>query len=208
MTFARVGAFCVFAILAVASSGCERFSDKVDPAYEALVERRAKAKGGGELGPGDKFSITVFHEPEMGGEFTVSPQGTISYPYVGGVEVAGKTCSDIELEITNRLKEGYLANPTVSCSIVEYNSKLVYILGAVKEPGAYPYRANSTVIEAVARAGGFTVQADRNRIRLKCQLEGEETQVVVPFQSIVDGLQPNINLMPGDVIFVPKSAFE
>ncbi len=187
--------------------GCDTFNPPVDPAYEVLAERRMTVEEGGEMGPGDRFKITVFHEPEMGGEFTVSPQGNISYPYIGNVEVAGKTCSDIELEITTRLKDGYLANPTVSCSITEYNSKLVYILGAVSAPGAYPFRSGSTVVEVIARAGGFTVQADRNRLQLRSQVGGEETQVIVPFQDIVEGTQRDLRLLPGDVIFVPKNAF-
>lgn len=198
-------AWCLGVVLIC--GGCDTFGGTVDPAYEALVERRMNIKEGGDLGPGDRFKITVFHEPEMGGEFTVSPQGNISYPYIGNVEVAGKTCSDIELEIATRLKEGFLANPTVSCSITEYNSKLVYILGAVKAPGAYPYRSSATVVEVIARAGGFEVQADRNRLQLRSQVGGEETQVIVPFQDIVDGTQRDLRLMPGDVIFVPKNAF-
>lgn len=194
-------------LVVLSGFGCDTFRTPVDPAYEALAERRMSITEEGDLGPGDRFTITVFHEPEMGGEFTVSPQGTISYPYIGNVEVAGKTCSDIEFEITTRLKDGYLSNPTVSCSITEYNSKLVYILGAVKAPGAYPYRAGSTVVEVIARSGGFEIQADRNRLQLRSQVGGEETQVIVPFQDIVDGTQRDLRMMPGDVIFVPKNAF-
>ena len=84
--------------LALLCWGCP--SHQVDPAYEQLVERQGTFVAIGDLGPGDKFNLRVFHEPELSGAFTVSPDGTINYPYIGRISVIGKTCADLEGEVT------------------------------------------------------------------------------------------------------------
>lgn len=178
----------------------------VDPAYKQLVRTQKNIPTSGELGPGDKFSIRVYHEPEISGAFTVSPDGTIQFPYIGQLSVIGKTCANLETEITTGLKKGYLSNPFVSCTITEYNSKQILILGDVKKPGSYPYRSHATIVHAIALAGGFEIRADRNKIKLTRQNGEEQISVRVPVQDIVEGKQKNIKLLPGDIIFVPRSA--
>lgn len=176
----------------------------VDPAYQKLAKQQdLVSPTAGELGPGDKFTIRVFHEPDISGPFTVSPDGTIKFPYVGRLSVLGKTCSDIEEEITISLKSGYLEDPYVSCTITEYTSKQIFILGDVKKPGAYPYRSQSTIVEAIALAGGFELRALRNEITLTRQ--DTQIPVMVPVQDIIEGKRKNIILLPGDIIFVPRS---
>ncbi len=169
------------------------------------MERQGTFVAIGDLGPGDKFNLRVFHEPELSGAFTVSPDGTINYPYIGRISVIGKTCADLEGEITQGLRQGFLADPAVSCTITEYTSKQIFIFGDVKSPGAYPYRSRATIVEAIALAGGFEVRAQRNEILLTRQSSGEPLQVKVPVQDIVEGRRRNLLLMPGDIIFVPRS---
>jgi len=175
----------------------------VDPAYQKLAQQQEQLPTAGELGPGDKFTIRVFHEPEISGPFTVSPDGSIKFPYAGRISVLGKTCPDLEEEITKSLRNGYLNDPYVSCTITEYTSKQIFILGDVKKPGAYPYRSQSTIVEAIAIAGGFELRAERNQITLT---RGDsQIPVEVPVQDIIEGKRKNINLLPGDIIFVPRS---
>ena len=191
-------------VLAVSCSfSC--FEEKPDPLYDELVEKHNAQTVVEDLGPGDKIFIKVLHEPELSGEFTVSLQGTISYPHVGRVSVQNKACLNVEDMIVDGLREGYLANPSVSCSITEYNSKQIFVFGEVKNPGAFPYRANATIIDAVALAGGFGQRARRNLTRLSRKVGDETLQVQVPVQSIIEGEKPPIKLLPGDVIYVPES---
>lgn len=190
----------VFGLLCVA---CEE--PKPDPLYEELIEKHNALPITEDLGAGDRILITVLHEEDLSGEFSVSPAGTISYPYVGRINVVGKTCLNIEDDITNALKNGYLAEPSVACSIVEYNSKQFFVFGEVKSPGAFPYKSNSTIIEAVAVAGGFGVRAEGNRARLNRVVDGVSVQVEVPVQDIIEGKKKNLTILPGDVIFVPKT---
>jgi len=188
------------------ASGCF-FSRSVDPAYEALVEGSQEAPETGELGADDRIKLRIFNEEELSGEFTVSEEGTINYPHLGRLKVAGLTCGELEERIETGLRDGYLKEPSASCSIVEYNSKRIYVLGEVKEPGSYPYKANLTIVEAFALAGGATNRAAKNKTKLTREVEGEDVQVRVPMQDIVEGRRKNLRLLPGDVVYVPESAY-
>lgn len=198
--FLMLGLVC----LSVSCSAC--ITSAVDPGYNSLVKSQDQIPVSGELGPGDKFEIRVFHEPDISGAFTVLADGSIRFPYIGHVSVVGKTCSSIESEISDRLKKGYLAEPAVSCTITEYNSKQILILGDVQKPGSYPYRSHSTIVHAIALAGGFQQRAARNKIQLTRQNGDSQLSVRIPVQDIVEGRQSNIKVMPGDIIFVPRSA--
>jgi polysaccharide export outer membrane protein len=199
--------FILVGILTVALIGCE--PQRVDPGYTALVEMQEKGETptAGALGPTDKFSLRVFEEKELSGEFTVAPDGTINYPHIGRVKVEGKTCAGIERTLTEGLEDGYLREATVSCTIVEYNSKRIFIFGEVKEPGSFPYKTNITIIDAFALAGGFTNRANSNSTRLTRVINGEEVQVRIPMQEIVEGRRKNLKLLPGDIVYVPERAY-
>ncbi len=185
--------------------GCE--AGKRDPGYLALVERQSEVPESGELGDGDKFEISVRNEPGLTGEYIVGSDGTITFHFIGQVDVVGKTCREVENLITEGLKTEYIKNPSVLCTITEYNSKRVLLLGEVKKPGSFPYRSNITIVEAMALAGGFSDRASANNTKLSRTINGNEIQVEVPVQDIVEGLSRNIKLLPGDIVFVPKVAF-
>jgi polysaccharide export outer membrane protein len=193
-------------VLCVIVAGC--LGRSVDPAYEALAERTAAEQPEtGQLGPGDKIKIKVFEEEDLSGSFTISEEGEINYPYAGRIDIGGMTCAQVERALTSKLQEGYLREPNISCAIDEYNSKRIYVLGEVKKPGSYPYKSNLTIIEAFAIAGGSTDRADTSATKLTRLVDGKEVQVRVPMQSIVEGRKRNIQLLPGDVVYVPESAF-
>ena len=192
-------------LVSVCAFGC--FSKPVDPAYEALASQKYELPASGELGPGDVISIRVFDEKELSGEFSISDKGEINYPYVGRIRVEGLTCSEVEKRIATGLRDGYLKDPSASCSIKEYNSKRIYVLGEVKQPGSYAYKANLTIVEAFALAGGATNRAAKNGTKLTREIDGKEVQVRVPMQEIVEGRRKNIELVPGDVVYVPESAY-
>jgi polysaccharide export outer membrane protein len=194
------------AVSALVAGGCF-ISKPVDPAYEALASQKHKLPETGELGSGDIISIRVFDEKELSGEFTISDKGQINYPYIGRIDVAGLTCSEVEMRVAEGLRDGYLKEPSPSCSIKEYNSKRIYVLGEVKQPGSYPYKANLSIVEAFALAGGATNRAATNGTKLTREIDGKEVNVRVPMQEIVEGRRRNIELIPGDVVYVPESAY-
>lgn len=179
-------------------------SRDVDPAYNALVEQQAQVPPTGELGVGDIFELSVYGQPDLSGMFTVSDDGTINFPYVGRVKVGGETCANVERMLTEGLADGYLQNPSVRCSITEFNSKRIYIFGEVKNPGSFAYKSNITIIEGIALAGGFSENANTNGTKLSRVVNASEIQVRVPMQDIVEGKSKNIKLLPGDILFVPE----
>jgi polysaccharide export outer membrane protein len=183
--------------------------ERVDPGYLALVEQQEKQEGpvAGSLGPGDKFQIRVHEEQALSGAYTVSSDGTINYPHIGRINVEGMTCGQVERVVTKGLADGYLRKPSVSCSIGEYNSKKVFVFGEVKKPGSYPYKTNLTVVDVFALAGGFTERASSNETKLTRQLDSVEVQVRIPMQEIVEGRRKNLDLLPGDIVFVPQSPY-
>lgn len=202
----RVGWLLGFAAAGmVLVSGCG--TDGVDPGYEALVEQQHDLPPTGQLGVGDQFELRVYGEDDLSGQYTVASNGTINYPYIGRIEVAGMTCAEVEDYVSEGLASGFLRSPSVSCSITEYTSKQIYIFGEVQDPGTFPYRTDITIVEAFALAGGFTERARSNNTKLTRVIDGVEMQFRIPMQKIVEGKQRNLQLLPGDVIYVPQSSY-
>lgn len=186
-------------------SGCG--SDRVDPGYLALVEQQHELPSTGELGVGDIFELRVYGEEDLSGTFTVAADGTVNYPHVGRFRASGLTCAEVEELLADGLKQGFLRKPSVACSITEYKSKQIFVLGEVQNPGSIPYRTDISIIEAFALAGGFSNRASSNNTKLTRVIDGVEVQVRVPMQEIVEGRQRNLKLLPGDIVFVPESAY-
>lgn len=191
-------------LLTVLSSACG--TTDVDPGYEALVEEQHELPPTGQLGPGDEFELRVYYEESLSGGFRVASNGTISYPHIGRIDVEGMTCAELEEFIAEGLSDGVLRSPDVSCSITEYNSQQIYVFGEVANPGSYPYRTDLSIVSALALAGGASERANSNDTKLTRVVDGNEIQVEIPMQEIVEGRQPDLQLLPGDVIYVPQSA--
>ena len=156
------------------------------------------------MGEGDKFSLRVYQEPEMSGEFVVSQAGSISFPLIGDVAVIARRCADIEIEVAERLADGFLRDPSVSCQIVEVTSLGIVVSGEVSSAGLFPYSGSLTIVEAIALANGLTANAAEDRVIVTREVEGEIQEIIVPFKQIVSGRAPNFRLWPNDSIFVPS----
>ena len=105
------------------------------------------------LGTGDEVQITVFGEPDFSGKYTVDAAGALALPWAGRVKAEGKSLAQIEQDLIERLKAGYLGDPKVNVSIVE--RRPFYVMGDVKTPGKYSFADGMTMLQAVASAGGF-----------------------------------------------------
>jgi len=149
-----------------------------------------------QLGSGDQIQVQVFGEEDLSMEVRLSDAGTISYPFLGEIRVAGNTVSQLEAQIVKGLKGDYLVDPSVNVSVIEYRP--FYINGEVKTPGGYPYQPGLTLRKAVALAGGFTERASKTKISLLSEraLDGKQRQV---------GIDEVLN--PGDIITVEQSFF-
>ena len=154
----------------------------LDPAYQ--------------LGSGDQLRVIVFGEENLSGEFLVDGGGTVSMPLIGELEAAGKTVQQFRVELEQRLSNGYLTNPRVSAEVLNYRP--FYILGEVEESGEYPFSDGLTVMNAVARAGGFTYRANTRVVFI--QRAGTSSEVETP-------LSPLLRVMPGDTIRIGERFF-
>ena len=114
------------------------------------------------LGPGDQILINVFGEPDLSMDFRLNDTGTLNYPFLGELQVAGLTVVELEQLITNGLKGPYLVDPEVSVSIKEYRPFFMH--GEVEKPGGIPYQPGLTLEKAIALAGGFTERASKKKV--------------------------------------------
>ena len=160
------------------------------------------------LGMGDMVRVTVFRNPELTTEAKVSERGTILFPMIGEVPVAGLTPSQAGTRIADQLKTGrYVVNPEVTVSMMQVNSRQVSVLGNVTRPGRYALDSmNVRLADFLAVAGGIagtgsdavTVLTNRNGKQEKI-----EVNLVDMFRS--GDLSKNLALEPGDTIFVHKA---
>lgn len=156
------------------------------------------------LGTGDVFEVRVYGEKDLSGIFRVSGEGTIQYPLVGDVSVQNLSPSQAALAIQKKLKDGYLRNPYVTVVVKEYNSKKVFVLGQVAKPGTFPIEGDMNIVQAITLSGGFTQLARKNSVIVTRVEEGVETRIQVPVERISEGLSPNFQLKPGDIVYVPE----
>jgi protein involved in polysaccharide export with SLBB domain len=149
------------------------------------------------LGVGDKFRLNVFSEPTLSGEeFSVNSDGEASLPLIGPVRVLGMTAGEAEAAVTQRYAAGFVNNPRLNIDITGFRP--FYILGEVNKPGEYPFAADMTVLNAVARAGGFTFRADQRRLFVRHSGEGGEVELP---------LAANTPVLPGDTVRILERVF-
>lgn len=175
----------------------------VSDSYLQWAERSWHFQDPGRLGVGDSFAIKVFGQSDLSGEFVVNELGVIRFPLIGTVTAQGRTCAELEEDITTRLGESILKSPLVSCALVEIRSRRVSIVGQVFSPGNVPYTLGLTVVDAIAAAKGIDTANAAGDVFVTRMVDGEQVKLVVPLQEIMKGRAPNLLLWPGDVVFVP-----
>lgn len=209
LTLMRRLGFSILLAASVALSGC-------------ATGRRAPAEGAGDgaatvpgldsdlrafaLGVGDRVSVRVWRNQDLDRVVQVDPAGAISLPLVGDIACAGLSIPQLRQEITTRLSAVLLA-PQVDVSLEEMKSRTVHILGEVRSPGTVTLDRPLSPWSAVARAGGFTADADAGKVLL-VRIEGREARVsAFSLESLIGGGGPVTAacLREGDIVYVPPS---
>lgn len=160
------------------------------------------------LGPGDMVRVTVFQNPDLATEATISAEGTLAFPLLGEVKVAEKTPIEAGRLIAERLRQRkFVLDPQVSVTLVELRSRQVAVLGAVQKPGHYPLEATHTrVTDLLALAGGVNEAGDETVVVVTNRSGSpERIEIDVPAMYRSGNLTANIELTPGDTIFVPSA---
>lgn len=159
------------------------------------------------LGPGDTFDVNVFDERDLSGTYRVGSDGTIDFPLIGQLRVEDLEPHQAAEMIAGKLAEKYLKHPQVSILVKEQTSKKIMVIGQVSKPGAFPYAANMTVVEAISIAGGFTPIASKNKTTITRVEGGKKLSLEVPVADVGEGKARNVLLRPGDIISVPERLF-
>ena len=160
------------------------------------------------LGPNDVIAIEVRRHPEFSGQYTINSEGKIEYKFVGDIIVNGLTKAELNERLTEVLSE-YIIEPEIDVSIVAYLSKVFYVVGDVSRPGKFYMKGNTvTVREALVQANLPTQAAAMGRCRLITpNSTGKNNFVDVNvFKLLYEGdLKENLDMEPGDVLYVPAT---
>src|SRR5229473_3043106 len=156
------------------------------------------------IGPEDVIDINVWKEPDMTRVVPVRPDGKISLPLINDVQAAGSTPQQLAAAVTEKLRK-FLTEPQVTVIVTQINSQRVFVVGEVLRAGAFPLVPGTTVLQALANAGGFTTFANVKKIHVMRVVNGKHIELPFNYREVLKGDNPdqNIKLEPGDTVVVP-----
>jgi protein involved in polysaccharide export with SLBB domain len=198
----RIVLSVVLSLGTLASAGCTRSRGGGATNLPAPTVRA-------DIGPGDMFEVSVVGEKDIPREFRVQPDGTIDFPYLDRITVAGLEPQQIEEMIKAGLMEHkILAHPQVTVVVRAFVSKKVNIVGAVAKPGTVAWSDGLKLAEAISAAGGLANLADGDHVRIT-RLVGPNKTVTstVSIDDITDGRLADVPLQAGDTIKVDQRVF-
>jgi len=156
------------------------------------------------IGNEDVLAISVWKDPELSRVLPVRSDGKITLPLIGELQATGKTPKDLQDEIITDLQT-FISKPKVTVMVQEIKSKRFNILGHVNKPGSYLLAPPTTVVDAIAMAGGFRDFAKTKSIYVLRDDGGKQIRVPFNYKQVINGSDPdqNIELQPRDTIVVP-----
>lgn len=147
-----------------------------------------------EIGAGDILVVEVYNEKDLYVRSRIGKAGTLKFPLIGLIDVTGKTTKQLEVELEAALFDGYLVDPAVSVAIEKFRP--FYIKGAVKTAGAYEFKFDLTVDQAIAVAGGLKDRASK-----------KDWFIVRGVEKVRSKATKDTIVLPGDVIEIEESLF-
>ena len=157
------------------------------------------------IGNDDVLAINVWKEPDVSRTIPVRSDGKISLPLAGEVQAAGRTPASLEADIADRLKN-YISEPEVTVIVQEIKSQKFNVMGMVAKPGSYVLANSSTVLDAIALAGGFRDFAKQKSIYvLRQNPDGTQSRIPFNYKEAIKGIKPeqNVKLQARDTVVVP-----
>ena len=162
------------------------------------------------LSPNDVVQVRVYQEDDLETKMRIGKDGTTSFPLIGVINLGGKTVAQAADLIRARLADGYLVNPQITVSVIEYAKRRFTVLGQVQKPGTYeiPNEESMTFLQAVAMAGGYTRLANRGSVTVTRMVGGKKTNFNLDLKSATSDLstQP-FEILPDDTITVAERIF-
>jgi len=156
------------------------------------------------IGPEDVLHISVWKEEDLDRKVLVRPDGGVSFPLVGDIQVSGRTPLEVQDEIRSRLQR-YVPDAEVTVSVDKISGYTVFVLGEVNNPGQFTLGRYVDVVQALTLAGGTTPYASERNMQVLRRQDGKEVTYRFDFRDIKRGrkLEQNIILQSGDVVVVP-----
>lgn len=149
----------------------------------------------------DVLQVTVWKEEDLTRDVKVRYDGMITLPLIGEVEAAGRTPRQLAEDLTTLLTR-YIEHPKVTVGVLEATSPRFFVVGQVGRSGEFPLAGDTTVLQALALAGGFKEFAKTDSIVI---VRKDQKVVPVNYEKIANGsdVSQNVQLFPGDTIVVP-----
>lgn len=160
------------------------------------------------ISAGDTLEVAVWGYEDLSRTVIVRPDGNISLPVVGELRAQGITPDELARQVAGSLSR-WVKNPRVSVIVKSFAQHQVFVLGAVARPGAYPLQPGLTVAEAIALAGGFTPNADRNHLTVVRREQAQDVKFSVRFTDNLSREDSAVRfvLQPGDNLIVSEATF-
>jgi polysaccharide export outer membrane protein len=156
------------------------------------------------LGSGDVIEISVWKDPELSRNLVVPPDGIISFPLIGSIDVTHLTVSELKKVVTQKLSE-FIPDATVTIMLIEINSLKAYVIGKVNNPGEFTINLETNVMQILSMAGGLNPFASKGSINIIRQRDNRIMKIPFDYGQVEKGknLEQNILLKSGDVVVVP-----
>lgn len=156
------------------------------------------------VGPGDVIEISVWRDESLNRNVTIPPDGIISFPLIGDINIKGMTVADIRTIVTQKL-DAYIQDAVVTVMLLEINSMRAYVIGKVNKPGAFAILMDTNVMQMLSMAGGLNPFASERNIHILRKVNDSNQKIPFDYRQVLrgDNLEQNILLQRGDVIVVP-----
>jgi polysaccharide biosynthesis/export protein len=168
----------------------------IGPEGQLVPHAQIEPRGPYLLDTGDRLRVVVFGQEGLTNSYAVDSAGAISMPLIGAVAAAGRSTQSLGQEIANRLRGGFIRDPSVSVEIETYRP--FFIMGEITAGGQFPFVTGMTVQNAIAIAGGFTPRANRWNVEVTRKVNGQLYRADVPLTH---------RLQPGDTVVVRERWF-
>lgn len=169
------------------------------------------------LRSGDSLTISVLQDPKLDRTVLIDPQGEIAFPLAGHFRARGLTPEAVENVLKSRLRDKYKEGLDITVAVAsvgtttrqpieeEFKPK-VFLTGEVTKPGSYTVLRPTTLVQAIALAGGLSPFAAKQRIQVRRRVRGSELIFPFDYRAYEAGLDiaGNITLLPGDTVLVPE----
>jgi polysaccharide export outer membrane protein len=200
-TWLLVSVAVLTGVLLVSDAGAQQASTRSTPAPPAAS---TAVPPDYVIGPEDMLQISVWKNDSLSRQLPVRPDGKISMPLLHDIQAAGLTPMQLRDKITAGLQE-YMPSPEVSVTVLEVRSYRVSVLGEVQKPGVLQLKAPTTVLEAIALAGGFRDFASPSKIVIfRKNGRGQTERLRFNYNRAVGAAgEDNVTLRSGDVVVVP-----